>query len=152
MTEERKAALNDAAKALGMRPMTRKQLIRKLLDKGYGEEDALYSADRMEEMKALDDLDYARQFAQDRKARGFGEMRIRQELRNRGVDPEYIEEVLGDTDNADSTDVIESFIRSRLRGRVMDRREAKKISDALARKGFMWEDISPILQRFLEED
>lgn len=150
MTENRKAALNDAVKALAMRLMTRKQLMRKLAEKGYGEDDTLFAADRMEELGALNDREYAFQFVRDKSARGFGAMRIRQELRTRGIDPDLIDEALEETD--DSSEAIERFILSKMKGETMTRLEAKKISDALARKGFTWEEISPILHQYLEEN
>ncbi len=153
MREERASALSYAALSLGLRPMTRMQLLRKLAEKGYGEEEAREAADRMEELGALDDLEYALQFVRDKSAAGFGSLRIRQELRQRGVAADRIEEALETMDESgESGAAIERFIESRLKGRVPDRAEAKKIADALARKGFKWDDISPILQKYLEED
>lgn len=150
MREERASALSYAAMSLGMRPMTRKQLLHKLAEKGFGEEESLVAADRMEELGALDDLEYALQYVRDKTAAGFGSLRIRQDLRQRGVPIEQIEEALETAEGSGAA--IERFVESRLKGRVPDRAEAKKIADALARKGFKWDDISPILHKYLEED
>jgi len=149
MTEGQKAAVSYAGKMLAMRMMTRKQLLDKLREKGYGEEDSLYAAERMTEMRAIDDLEYACRFAQSKFASGLGELRIRQELKLRGVDPDLIDEALEEV--PDSREAIDRFIQSRMKGSHLERSEAKKIAEALCRKGFLWEDISTTMQKYLEE-
>ena len=52
-------------------------------------------------------------------------------------------------------DGIDAFIRQKLRGRQPDARELKRVSDALARRGYRWEDIKSGLRRYgaeLEEE
>jgi len=149
MTEGQKKAVSYAGKMLSLRMMTRKQLLDKLREKGYGEEDSAFAADVMENMRAIDDLEYARRFVQSKAASGYGEMRIRQELRHRGVDPELIDEALEEM--PDSGGTIESFIRSKMKSSHLDKSEARKIADALCRKGFLWDDISAVLQKYSEE-
>lgn len=142
-------ALEAGAYQLGMRALTRKKLVEKLVEKGHDPFLAERAADKLEEMGAVDDAEYARMFAQDRAARGWGEIRIRAELRNRGVDEDYIDCAIGELES--SEDAIEAFIISKCHGEPLDRKAAKKISDALARKGFRRDEISPILRRYMED-
>ena len=44
-------------------------------------------------------------------------------------------------------DSIDAFLRQKLKGAPTDRRELKKASDALARRGYHWSDISEGLRR-----
>jgi len=49
---------------------------------------------------------------------------------------------------ADPADAIDAFLQKKLAGRQTDRKELKKVSDALMRRGYGWEDISAALRRF----
>ena len=104
----------------------------------------------MEEIGAIDDLEYARRYAGSKASAGYGELRIRRELRARGIDPVLIDEAL--TGIPDSREQIEEYLKSRIKTSSLDRKEAKRISDALARRGFRWEDISAVMREYLEED
>jgi regulatory protein len=149
MTEGQKSALIHAGKMLSARMMTRKQVTDKLIEKGHSSDDALFAVDYLEQMRAIDDLEYAHQYVLSRAARGYGEIRIRQELRQRGVEEDHIDQAI-ESMPFDSG-MIEKFILSRAKSLPIDRREASKISSALARKGFLWDDIWPILRKYTEE-
>ena len=49
----------------------------------------------------------------------------------------------------DSAETIESLLQSRLRGRTPDRDEGRKLAAMLQRRGFTWQEIRPVLSRFL---
>ena len=149
ITQGRKNALNEAARMLGARMMTRRQLTERLSEKGYDPDDVQFAADSMEQMRAIDDLEYAYQFVRSRSARGYGELRIRRELRLRGVDEDYIEQAMESMPSASG--MIEQYILSRVKSLPADRREASRISDALARKGFLREEISAVLRKYTED-
>jgi len=152
LTDGQKKAIADAGRMLAARMMTRKQLTEKLLERGHDPDDAAFAADSMEQLRAIDDLEYAHQYVRSRSASGYGAARIRRELKQRGVDEELIERALESLDpEYDESGMIEKYILSRARSFPIDRREASKISGALARKGFSWEDIYPILRKYTEE-
>lgn len=142
-------ALSDGAAALAMRPLTRKLLLEKLTQKGHDELLAEYAIERLEGYGAVDDAEYARIFAQDRQLRGWGSIRIRVELRRRGVADELIDDALEELGS--NEEAIENFIISRAGDGLLDRRAAKKVSDALVRKGFKWDEIAPILREYTED-
>ena len=52
----------------------------------------------------------------------------------------------------DSAEAIRRFLQNRLKGRAPDRAEMKKLSDALLRRGFTWNEIRPVLNELGEMD
>ena len=110
-------------------------------------------ADELERLGLLNDHAYAETLVRHYSAKGYGPYRLREELRRRGVPREYWDEVLADLD--DPSEAIDALLRQKLHGRITDRRELKRVSDALARRGYHWTDISAALRRYdasLEED
>ena len=43
-----------------------------------------------------------------------------------------------------------ALLQSRLKGRTPDRDEGRKLSAMLSRRGFTWQEIRPVLSRFLD--
>ena len=77
--------------------------------------------------------------------KGYGAGRIRQELQRRGVPRELWDEAL--TELTESDDKLDRFIASRLKD-PSDRAQVQKVSAALYRRGFSWEEIRAALARF----
>lgn len=159
------AMKNKALNALTARPMSRRELTDKLTarprrhaDAEEGEEperdeEALRAhadavADRLEELGLIDDASYAVQVARHYAAKGYGERKIRDELYRRGVPKEHWDAALEGLDAPD--EAIEAFLEKKLRGWMGDPKELKRASDALARRGFCWNDISAALRRYEE--
>lgn len=131
---------------LTRKPLSRMELERKLAQWEAGEEEAAALCDRMEELGFLDDAAYAAQVVRHYSQKGFGEHKLRDELYRRGVPRELWEDALAHT--TDPADTIDAFVRKKLAGGAADRKELKKVSDALMRRGFGWEDISAALRRY----
>ena len=164
LTEAEAEALTAAAhlsrvreKAVGLlsvRPMSRKELIQKLTARPRDREksplaspeEAGEIAGWLENLGYLDDAAYARTVAQHYAAKGCGARKIQDELYRRGVPREYWDAALGDLD--DPAEQIDAFLRKKLAGKEPDRKELKKASDALARRGYSWSDISAALRRY----
>lgn len=160
------AKSNLREKALGLisaRPMSRKELLNKLTarrkqarvgDDGYegGEEEEVVSAaavevaDWLEGLGYLNDAEYAKQVARHYSAKGYGQGKIRDELWKRGVPREYWDEA---RESAEAPgEGIDAFIRQKLKGKTPDPRELKRVSDALARRGYRWNEIKDGLRRY----
>ena len=131
-----------------------KELTDRLMERADAtEEEAEAVADELERLGLLNDRTYAETLVRHYSAKGYGPYRLREELRRRGVPREYWDEVLADLD--DPSEAIDAFLHQKLHGRITDRRELKRVSDALARRGYHWTDISAALRRYdasLEED
>lgn len=72
-----------AANMISSRPLSRRELIRKLGEKGAAESDAEAAADWLEEIGALNDADYALMLVRHYGGMGYGEAKIRDELYRR---------------------------------------------------------------------
>ena len=131
---------------LARKPMSRKELEDKLAQWEAGEEEILTICDRMEDLGYLNDAAYAQRVVRHYSAKGFGEKKLRDELYRRGVPRQLWDEALAEVD--DPADNIDAFVEKKLAGKNVDRKKLKKVSDALARRGFSWNDISSALRRY----
>lgn len=163
----REKALN----LISARPMSRKELLNKLTarekptapaEDGFAgrEEDeenisaaATEVADWLEGLGYLNDAEYAKTVAKHYSAKGYGQGKIRDELWKRGVPREFWDEA---KESAEAPgEGIDAFIRVKLKGKTPDPRELKRVSDALARRGYRWNEIKEGLRRYgaeIEED
>ena len=133
-----------AADLVGRRAMSRRDLERKLRDKGASEADARYAAEWLEAIGAINDADYAALLARHCGDLGYGPQRVRQKLQEKGVPRELWDDALDAL--PDPAEQIDRFLRSKLRGEL-DEREKKRLSDALLRRGYAWSDVKAGLNR-----
>ena len=99
----------------------------------------------LEELGYLNEAEYAGRIVRHYAAKGFGERKLRDELYRRGVPRELWEEAL--TQVEDNSETIDAFLEKKLKG-GRDPKDIKKVSDALARRGFAWPEISDALRRY----
>lgn len=155
LSGEEAGLLRDAARRSGLKaktiellmrkPQSRKELGRKLLEWEASREEADAICDRMEELGYLNDREYAGRIVRHYAAKGFGERKLRDELYRRGVPRELWEDALSQIE--DNSEAIDAFLEKKLKG-SRDPRDIKKASDALARRGFSWTEISDALRRY----
>ena len=126
------------------RPLSSKELRDKLLQKGADENTALYCVQWLTENGFLDDARYAESVVRHYAAKGYGAGRVRAELSRRGIDRELRDEALSAMPESD--DKLDRFIEARLRD-PEDREQIQKISSALCRRGYSWEEIRSALRR-----
>ena len=146
--ESRRKALNTAAAVLQYKNRSRQELYQRLLEKDVAEEDAAYAVERLVELGLMDDGAYAQSLAHNYAARGYGPARVRQELKKHLLEEEDISAALEDF--SPDYDKMNAYIRSRLGGKTPDRREIKKITDGLFRRGFSWGDIRHAMQEYTD--
>lgn len=145
--------LEAAARQLSYRALSIGALREKLLSRGYHEAAVDYALAYLQEHGFLDDIKYAESTVRSYKRRGYGTLRIRQELRRRGVDAEEATEAMEDYEP--DWESMEALLEKRLHGDLSDRKEVNKAVAALQRRGFLWEDIRTALNRYgasIEED
>ena len=134
-----------ALELLSRRPHSRKELKDKLLRRGIDEEDAEDCVAWLAEHGFLDDGEYAGAVARHYAAKGYGAGRVRSELQRRGIDRELAADTLSDL--PDNSGKIDAFLARRLHD-PSDREAVRKVSAALFRRGFSWEEIRAALHRF----
>ena len=148
LSSGRSLAREKALELLSRRPMSRQELKSKLIQKGQDEDTAEYCAAWLCDNGLLDDESYAAAVTRHYAAKGYGPGRIRGELSRRGVD----RELWDDTIQAmpENTDKLDRFIAARLTD-PEDRDQIRKVSAALCRRGYSWEEIRSALRRFNAE-
>lgn len=135
-----------ALSLLARKPQSRKELEHKLREWEASEQETAVICDRLEELGYLNDAAYAAQIARHYSAKGYGERKLRDELYRRGISRELWEEAL--TEAQDPSRAIDAFLAKRFSGHTPDRQELKKASDALARRGYRWSEITEGLRRY----
>ena len=128
-----------AAALIGKRAMSRRDLERKLQEKGASQAEARYAAEWLEAIGAINDADYAAILVRHCAGLGYGPARIREKLREKGVPRELWDEALDQA--PDSAWQIDRFLAAKLRGRAPEEAEKRRLTSALLRRGFAWGDV-----------
>ena len=144
-TSSAKAA---AANMVGSRTLSKKELTDRLLRKGTEEAEARAAVDWLEDLGAVNDGEYAAALVRHYGSRGYGPARVREELRRRGVGRELWDAALEEL--PDPAEVLDGLIRKKQRAALSDRRELKRLSDSLLRRGFSWGDVKAALRRYAD--
>lgn len=137
------------ARLTGSRMLSKKQVMEHLTRKGGDRELAEDTAQWLEELGAVDESAYAAAIARHYAAMGYGPGRVRQELQHRGVPRELWDDALARM--SDPEEAIDRFLTAKLRGKTPDRATLQRLSAALQRRGFSWQDIRPALARLDRE-
>ena len=143
LTEAARAAQvrEKAVELLSARPRNREK------EPLCGREAAEAAADWLEGLGYLDDGQYARAVAEHCAAKGYGPGRIREELYRRGVPRDCWDGALEGLSGPE--EAIDAFLQKKLRGaELSDPKVRRRAADALARRGYRWEDISAGLRRY----
>ena len=138
-----------AADLIGKRAMSRRDLERKLQEKGASEAEARYAAEWLEAIGAINDADSAALLVRHCAQLGYGPARIRDKLYEKGVPRELWEDALDTL--PDQSEDVDRFLRSKLRGELPDEKEKKRLTDALLRRGFSWGDVRAAWNRLGSE-
>lgn len=161
--QEKAKMKNKALTLLAARPMSQRELERKLSAKPprkgepqEGEEQrqqrrdmAQEVAQRMAQVGLVDDQEYAATVVRHYSRKGYGPAKIRDELYRRGVPRELWDQAMEERDQGD--DKLRALVEKKLRGAAPTREELKKVSAYLARRGFGWEEISRVLSQVEQE-
>ena len=128
-------------------PRSRKEFVKRLEKINCPPEKAQEIAGWLEDLGYLDDAAYAREVAELYTRKGYGKRKIRDEFYRRGVPRELWDEALGQIQEEDSASAIDAFLEKKLKG-SRDPKDVKRASDALARRGYRWPEISDALRRY----
>ena len=138
-----------AADLIGKRAMSRRDLERKLREKGASEAEARYAAEWLEAIGALNDAEYAAALVRHYSRLGYGPARVREKLYEKGVPRELWEDALEELPEEGGQ--VDAFLQSKLRGRTPDEQEKRRLANALLRRGFPWGEVKAAWQRLGEE-
>ena len=135
-----------AVRILTASGLSKKELQKRLVQKGESEEDAEAAVAWLEELHLIDDLETAKQLVRSACLRGYGAARAKSILYEEGIPKELWDEALEELPEMD--DAIDTFLRRKLDGRTLDAKQIKKTVDALLRRGHSYHDIQAGLRRY----
>lgn len=138
-----------AAGMLSRRPLSAAMLEQKLLDKGFPPEAADYAVQRMRLLRAIDDEAYAEMLIRSYRNKGYGALRIRQELYQRGVPKDIAAQQLRNMEP--NWEKMHALLEKKLRGDVSDRKQREKAMAALQRRGFPFSEIKIAMDNYRAE-
>lgn len=128
-----------ALRQLTVAPRTRAQLSDAMARRGVADDVAEAVLDRFEEVRLVDDEDFARQWVQTRHlGRGLSRRALRHELRERGVADETVQSAVDEIDADAELEAARQLVRRRLPGMRDDDpvRRTRRLAGMLARKGY----------------
>ena len=135
-----------AVRILTASGLSKKELQKRLVQKGESEEDAEAAVAWLEELHLIDDLETAKQLVRSACLRGYGAAREKSILYEKGIPKELWDEALEELPEMDGA--IDTFLRRKLDGRTLDANQIKKTVDALLRRGHSYHDIQAGLRRY----
>lgn len=146
-------ALDRAVKYLALRARSRKEVEVRLRQSGYPEETVQMAIFKLEKTGVLNDVDFARQWTDSRSEKGIGKRNIQMDLQRKGIARDTVEEVLADVDDEQQLKTARVLAEKWLpRYRNEDGRDAaRKLMQALVRRGFSW-DIARTAVGTIDED
>ena len=132
-----------AANMIASRPLSKKELQKRLVQKGSDADDAQAAVEWLEDLGAVNDEAYAATLVS-----GYGAARVREELHRRGVPRELWDTALEQM--PESSDKLDALIQKKTRGDLADPKERKRVCDALLRRGFSWSEVRAAMGRYTE--
>lgn len=150
-------AFDRAAAALGRRARSAHELERWLLQRGFDRADVTDAVQRLTEIGAIDDSQFARAFARSRAlGKGMSRRRLAQELARRGVERPMADAAIAEVLEEESVDeraLLEAAARKKLA--VLQGQEPdvvrRRLYGYLARRGYNVNDIAAVLRMLLAE-
>jgi len=131
---------------LAVREHSRAELRGKLLGRGADRDEVERLLGRLERERLLSDERFAGEYVEARRQRGFGPLRIRAELRERGVAEELIAGLLDEGDDAWAQAMHEAHDRRFGEGPPADLRDLARRGRFLAYRGFSGERVRRFLR------
>jgi regulatory protein len=151
--EERHQAKQKALRLLSVRARSEKELRTRLEQAGLGKA-ADATVRTLKRAGLVDDREFALSYARSRIAsRPCGEFLLRRELREKGIPEDEIEAALEEAYREKSQRQLAYELAAKKKRRVAQDEEEKaqrKVADFLLRRGFSWELVSEILERWEE--
>lgn len=145
-----KKAKEKAFALLSYKEYTQSELEQRL--RRHVDADAAEAAvERMRELGLVNDRDYAeRYFRQLVERKGYGRLRVKQELRRKGIDAELIEELLAERADDDPTETIRAALHKKYPAAWDDEQVRRRAYAAMLRLGYTSAEVRRALE--MEQD
>lgn len=137
-----------AVRIISASSVSKRDLERRLVQKGEKAADAQQAVAWMEELNLLDDQKTARQVVDRCIGKGYGLARAKQALYEKRIPKEYWEEALAEY--PDQIEKILEYLHSRL-GEQWEEKDLRRATDSLLRRGHSYGEIRKALQIYAED-
>ena len=131
------AAKARAAKMIGARPLSKQELMDRLVSKGEGASSAQKAADWLEDLGAVNDVEYAKTIVRHYDRMGYGPQKIPKDCWDEAMQ-----------EARPQREVVAEFLVSKFRYREITDKELQRQTHALRRRGFSWDAIREEIQGY----
>jgi regulatory protein len=146
-------ARDTALRYLSTKPRSRCEVARRLEEDGYPQAVVNHVLLLMVKYRYINDAQYARDFMESRTKQGYGPYRVKQELKQKGINEEYIDRAALFTAGDDKKYIREWFVKKRIEEpAALDPRERKRCVNALMRRGFNYGVIKQVMDNAADDD
>lgn len=145
--EDLQRSLTYALRLLGFRPRTEKEIKEKLQKKDFQEKIILQTIDLLKQDKLLGDAEFAKWWVEQRSEfRPKGNIILKQELLQKGVSREILDEVIEEAsgEEAAARKLADKHVKKF--GNLKNRENFQKAARFFQRRGFSWDIIKKILK------
>ena len=136
--DDAKKAREYCVRLLKFRQKSEQEIRRKLEEKGFSASIIEDAVAYLKKARLVDDPLFARLWVQSRIRRPLGRLRLRAELKEKGIKPEWIEQAFACLEDYDERETVRDLIRQKL-ARMKDLEAEKKkarLYGYLVRRGF----------------
>jgi len=149
--DSREVAFQQALKFLNYRARAEAEVRRNLVENGFSEEVIVGTLERLRENGLLNDAQFAQTWVENRATfRPRSRRALGMELRQRGLDDETIDGALEEIDDEE-----QAYQAALAYARKLENKEWKdfrqKLSSFLARRGFSYDVVAPVVERVWKE-
>lgn len=136
-SEDSSDAYGVALRFLERKPRSSHEIHLRLLSRGFRDEEIQETLERLSEYGFIDDRLFALKYAEEILSKGYGTVKIRRKLVEKGIDRDLIEEIVesfSDSEKVRAKEVLKTAILKREFG--SDRQSRDRMLTYLVRRGF----------------
>ena len=152
--ENLRAAKEKGLRLLAARPRSAKELADRLKQARYSSETIEHVLKEFDRLGLLNDAEFGKMYARSQMiTKPMGQFLLRRELKFKGLKEEEIEQAVDAAyeEQSEKQVAFELALRRKKRVEYLEEMKAKKrVSDFLQRRGFNWEIISDIIEKWKE--
>ncbi len=138
-----------AYNAISSKALSRHDLARKLQRWEASEEEINIICDRFQELKLINDEEYSKMLARHYHRKGYGFRKIQEQFYQHGISRDYWEEALAQLEEeTEDSSPLDRLLQQKLKGEKPEEAQLKKVTNALARRGFSWQEIREAVLRY----
>ncbi len=144
---EKTVAFDKAMDYLSRGYKTQKQMRDYLVKKGFGNDVVQYVLFKLDDYGYVNDKNYAQLYVQQN-VKNKGDVRLRQELRQRGIDAETVESAVC-TDSQIAFANAQALAEKYVKNKVVDTKTAQKLQRYLLGRGYGYDIVNNIVNQYL---